>query len=45
MVGGLLADLVAANRILLAEVRGRLLAAELERKSERPIAELTFRAG
>jgi len=29
MVGGLLADLVAANRVLLAEVRGRLLAAEL----------------
>jgi glycosyltransferase involved in cell wall biosynthesis len=33
MIGGLLADLVAANRILLAEVRSRLLAAELERRS------------
>jgi glycosyltransferase involved in cell wall biosynthesis len=31
MIGGLLADLVAANRILLAEVRSRLLAAELDR--------------
>ncbi|HUF87549.1 MAG TPA: glycosyltransferase family 2 protein [Thermohalobaculum sp.] len=31
MVGGLLADLVAANRVLLAEVRSRLLAAELAR--------------
>jgi len=31
MIGGLLADLVAANRMLLAEVRSRLLAAELER--------------
>jgi len=31
MIGGLLADLVAANRTLLAEVRSRLLASELER--------------
>ena len=30
LVGGLVADLVAANRKLLAEVRGRLLRAELE---------------
>jgi len=29
LIGGLLADLVAANRVLLAEVRGRLLASEL----------------
>jgi glycosyltransferase involved in cell wall biosynthesis len=29
LIGGLLADLVAANRVLLAEIRGRLLAAEL----------------
>jgi len=34
MVGGLLADLVAANRILLAEIRSRLLAAELVNSSE-----------
>ena len=36
MVGGLLADLVAANRILLAEIRSRLLAAELDRSDEKP---------
>jgi glycosyltransferase involved in cell wall biosynthesis len=36
MVGGLLADLVAANRILLAEIRSRLLAAELKRSDEKP---------
>ena len=30
-VAGLLADLVAANRVLSAEIRGRLLRAELER--------------
>jgi len=29
MIGGFLADMVAANRVLLAEVRSRLLAAEL----------------
>jgi len=29
LIGGLLADLVAANRVLLAEVRARLLASEL----------------
>ncbi|HSF94410.1 MAG TPA: glycosyltransferase family 2 protein [Thermohalobaculum sp.] len=31
MIGGFLADMVAANRVLLAEVRSRLLAAELAR--------------
>lgn len=31
LVGGLIADLIAANRVLLAEIRGRLLKAELER--------------
>ncbi len=36
MVGGLLADLVAANRILLAEIRSRLLAAELAKSGEDP---------
>ncbi|MCB1338161.1 MAG: glycosyltransferase family 2 protein [Maritimibacter sp.] len=35
MVGGLIADLIAANRVLLAEIRGRLLKAELERARER----------
>ena len=30
-VGGLIADLIAANRVLSAEIRGRLLRAELER--------------
>ena len=30
-VGGLIADLIAANRVLLAEIRGRILKAELER--------------
>ncbi len=46
MVGGLLADLVAANRMLLAELRGRQFAAELERGTDRPMAEVTtFRAG
>ena len=34
MVGGILADLVSANRILLAEIRGRLLASDLERSGE-----------
>jgi len=32
LVGGLIADLIAANRVLLAEIRGRLLKAELERE-------------
>lgn len=32
LIGGLIADLIAANRVLLAEIRGRLLKAELERK-------------
>jgi hypothetical protein len=36
MIGGLLADLVAANRILLAEIRSRLLAAELAKSGEDP---------
>jgi hypothetical protein len=36
MIGGLLADLVAANRILLADIRSRLLAAELVKSGERP---------
>ena len=36
MVGGLMADLVAANRILLAEIRSRLLAAELKKFDENP---------
>ena len=36
MIGGLLADLVAANRILLAEIRSRLLAAELNRSDDKP---------
>ena len=31
LVGGIIADLVAANRVLAAEIRGRLLKAELER--------------
>jgi len=31
LVGGIIADLVSANRILSAEIRGRLLKAELER--------------
>lgn len=30
-VGGMIADLIAANRVLLAEIRGRLLKAELAR--------------
>ncbi len=30
LVGGIIADLVAANRVLAAEIRGRLLKAELE---------------
>ena len=34
-VGGLIADLIAANRVLLAEIRGRLLKAELERDRDR----------
>ncbi|MCB1356149.1 MAG: glycosyltransferase family 2 protein [Maritimibacter sp.] len=34
-VGGLIADLIAANRVLLAEIRGRLLRAELERDRDR----------
>ena len=34
MIGGILADLVSANRILLAEIRGRLLASDLERSGE-----------
>ncbi|MEM8840444.1 MAG: hypothetical protein AAGD47_01585 [Pseudomonadota bacterium] len=29
-IGGLLADLIAANRVLLAEIRSRQLIAELE---------------
>jgi len=33
VVGGFLADMVAANRLLLAEVRSRLLAAELAREA------------
>jgi glycosyltransferase involved in cell wall biosynthesis len=39
MVGGLLADLVAANRVLLAEIRSRLLASELERSARASLAE------
>ncbi len=35
LVGGIIADLVSANRVLAAEIRGRLLKAELER-SRRP---------
>jgi glycosyltransferase involved in cell wall biosynthesis len=35
MVGGFLADMVAANRLLLAEIRSRLLAAELTREAAR----------
>jgi glycosyltransferase involved in cell wall biosynthesis len=35
LVGGLIADLVAANRLLLAEIRGRLLRAELDQAAER----------
>jgi hypothetical protein len=37
-IGGLLADLVAANRILLADIRSRLLAAELNRSGKIPPA-------
>ncbi len=33
-VGGLIADLIAANRVLLADIRGRLLKAELDRDRE-----------
>lgn len=33
-VGGLLADLVAANRALLADIRGRLLAADLKQSGK-----------
>lgn len=36
LIGGLLADLVAANRVLLAEVRGRLLASELNDSHRQP---------
>ena len=36
LLAELLADLVAANRILLAEIRSRLLAAELNRSDEKP---------
>jgi glycosyltransferase involved in cell wall biosynthesis len=32
LVGGLIADLIAANRVLSADIRSRLLRAELERK-------------
>ncbi|MBT8460831.1 MAG: glycosyltransferase family 2 protein [Boseongicola sp.] len=35
LVAGLLADLVAANRVLSAEIRGRLIRAELDRRAER----------
>ena len=35
LVGGLIADLVAANRVLLAEIRGRILKAELDRGNDR----------
>ena len=38
LIGGLLADLVAANRVLLAEVRGRLLASELNESQSQPAA-------
>ena len=34
LVGGLIADLVAANRVMLAEIRGRLLRAELDRAGD-----------
>lgn len=34
-VGGLIADLIAANRVLSAEIRGRLLRAELDRAAAR----------
>jgi len=34
-VGGLIADLIAANRVLSAEIRGRLLRAELERTEQK----------
>lgn len=33
-IGGLIADLIAANRVLLAEIRGRLLKAELDRERD-----------
>ena len=45
MIGGLLADLVAANRILLAEIRSRLLAAELNRSDEKPAVRTPDRPG
>jgi len=45
MVGGLMADLVAANRILLAEIRSRLLAAELDRIDEKPQVGRSDRSG
>ena len=35
LVGGLIADLIAANRILSAEIRSRLLKFELDRRSNR----------
>jgi hypothetical protein len=42
MVGGLLADLVAANRVLLAEIRSRILASELERADYSKMASTPF---
>ena len=45
MVGGLMADLVAANRILLAEIRSRLLAAELDRTDEKPPVSTSDQSG
>jgi glycosyltransferase involved in cell wall biosynthesis len=45
MVGGLLADLVAANRILLSEVRSRMLAAELRRSQSEPRSPVAHSTG
>lgn len=37
LVGGLLADLIAANRVLLAEIRSRQLLADISRNSTAPV--------
>lgn len=39
MMGGLLADLIFANRLLLAEIRGKLLASELEKPDLSPLTQ------
>ena len=41
MMGGLLADLIFANRLLLAEIRGKLLASELQKPVLSPLTQTT----